>query len=290
MAEPIISVKTCTRCRIEKPRAHFYKQGQGLTTRCRECLRDLARRQGAGEDVRIRPRNRTFVDPMNGELLRSCRVCKQIKQPSEFYPRSFKSPHLQSQCSECSKMEATSRRNANPEQARAIARRSYHRDLDKSRAYGRAAQAKRPADIRKAEQRAYHQANPHIAHNRYQRDKEKHKAQCAAWRKANRKKVNAYATARRARQLGAAIVEHVTRDEIIARDGSVCYLCGRTLRYNEVTLDHVVSIARGGDHAAYNLKIACGSCNSAKFSLMLEEFLAKKERIRGRSDCLSLHK
>lgn len=67
------------------------------------------------------------------------------------------------------------------------------------------------------------------------------------------------------------VVEYVERDTIIARDDSTCYLCGRLLAGNEIHIDHVVPISRGGTHTADNLRVACQPCNNRKYNKLLEE-------------------
>ena len=51
------------------------------------------------------------------------------------------------------------------------------------------------------------------------------------------------------------------RQELIDRDGSYCYMCGKHLRFQEVTLDHVVAKKDGGGNQINNLKVACYTCN-----------------------------
>lgn len=84
------------------------------------------------------------------------------------------------------------------------------------------------------------------------------------WRKKNPYKVAEQIARRRALKKNAPIVEHVDRAAIIARDESTCYICGQKLEGRQVTLDHVIPLAKGGSHKADNLKVACRSCNSRK--------------------------
>ena len=63
-------------------------------------------------------------------------------------------------------------------------------------------------------------------------------------------------------------VEPVSRHDIIVRDASTCYLCGRLLTADEVHLDHVIPLARGGAHTADNLRVACAPCNQSKGATM----------------------
>jgi len=70
--------------------------------------------------------------------------------------------------------------------------------------------------------------------------------------------------ARRAR-LNNTIVEPINRQTIIERDNRTCHLCGTThLADNEIHIDHVIPLARGGEHTERNLKVACAQCNLRK--------------------------
>lgn len=70
--------------------------------------------------------------------------------------------------------------------------------------------------------------------------------------------------ARRARIKASPIVERVDRSLIVLRDKSICYICKKLLKTNEVTLDHVIPLAKGGHHSYLNLRVACRPCNSRK--------------------------
>ncbi|NJK62009.1 MAG: HNH endonuclease [Synechococcaceae cyanobacterium SM2_3_1] len=56
-------------------------------------------------------------------------------------------------------------------------------------------------------------------------------------------------------------VPPVTRREVAKRDGGRCQYCGCT---NNMTLDHVVPLSRGGVHRWENVVLACESCNQRK--------------------------
>jgi len=70
--------------------------------------------------------------------------------------------------------------------------------------------------------------------------------------------------ARRARKAAAPVVEPIRRAMVVERDASTCYLCGKVLTDAEITLDHVIPLARGGNHTEANLRVACRPCNSRK--------------------------
>ena len=43
-----------------------------------------------------------------------------------------------------------------------------------------------------------------------------------------------------------------------------CYYCGACIRGKDAHVDHVVSLAKGGNHAVENLAACCRSCNQSK--------------------------
>jgi 5-methylcytosine-specific restriction endonuclease McrA len=77
---------------------------------------------------------------------------------------------------------------------------------------------------------------------------------------------------RRALELSCEIIVPYSRKEIIKRDGSDCYLCGKTLTLDKITLDHVLPLTRNGNDKPENIKIACKSCNSSKSNKTLTEY------------------
>jgi 5-methylcytosine-specific restriction endonuclease McrA len=51
---------------------------------------------------------------------------------------------------------------------------------------------------------------------------------------------------------------------IFLRDHSTCQYCGKIFGRNQLTLDHVVPLARGGKSQPGNVVPACKSCNREK--------------------------
>lgn len=56
---------------------------------------------------------------------------------------------------------------------------------------------------------------------------------------------------------------------ILERDGAICCYCGST---DDLTIDHVTPLARGGSNDLANLVVACRICNSSKGARLLEEW------------------
>lgn len=73
-------------------------------------------------------------------------------------------------------------------------------------------------------------------------------------------------------RLKNATIEKFLDVEIFRRDGWRCQICGAPTPESRIgtnhpkapTLDHVVALANGGDHARANVQCACRACNSIK--------------------------
>jgi len=63
------------------------------------------------------------------------------------------------------------------------------------------------------------------------------------------------------RRRGFALVRSESYAAVAARDGEKCATCGRT---DNLTVDHVLAIAKGGSNDIDNLQLLCRSCNSHK--------------------------
>ena len=56
----------------------------------------------------------------------------------------------------------------------------------------------------------------------------------------------------------------LNRRNIFARDENRCQYCGRRFPTNELSLDHVVPVSRGGETSWENLVCSCTECNKRK--------------------------
>ena len=69
---------------------------------------------------------------------------------------------------------------------------------------------------------------------------------------------------RQARARGATVVEKFTRADVYERDGGRCHLCGEPVDPARWDIDHLVPIARGGQHTFDNVAVAHPSCNGKR--------------------------
>lgn len=63
----------------------------------------------------------------------------------------------------------------------------------------------------------------------------------------------------------------IIRQRIFERDDFTCAYCGA--RGVKLECDHIVPVARGGNHEDENLTTSCKPCNRAKAAKALEEWL-----------------
>ena len=73
-----------------------------------------------------------------------------------------------------------------------------------------------------------------------------------------------------------------SRHKIFERDSYKCAYCDKQLTRFTATLDHVTPVSAGGDNSYDNVITACLQCNSQKTGKPLGDFLADRDRQRGR--------
>jgi 5-methylcytosine-specific restriction endonuclease McrA len=65
----------------------------------------------------------------------------------------------------------------------------------------------------------------------------------------------------------------LNRQQIFERDEFRCVYCGELFPAEELTVDHVQPLVRGGDNSGGNLVTACKGCNTRKGNRRLHAFL-----------------
>lgn len=97
------------------------------------------------------------------------------------------------------------------------------------------------------------------------------KAILARWRKANPDKKREHDHRRRA-LLAGCIVSDFTAAQwraLIEQYGNRCAYCGK--KHDKLQQDHVLALARGGNHTMSNIVPACKPCNAKKKDRTLDE-------------------
>lgn len=84
-----------------------------------------------------------------------------------------------------------------------------------------------------------------------------------AYRKANPDKVREFTQRREGRKLGRLASGTIPR--LLVAQKRKCAICRKSIRRG-YHVDHIVPLARGGQHAASNVQLLCAPCNLAKHS------------------------
>ncbi len=233
--------------------------GCGLKSYCKDC--DKVRYPyKPRENPKVQPKQHIF-DIFTREELRQCsQCCMWSGLPNYFMHGRFRS----NLCKPCERANARERARVNVEEHVAAAKRWAAANPEKIKArravYNQRWALKDPSRL----------ITRRIRLRDYMRVKSKTPEYLAQQRDWSARNGNgAEKRARRRALMMGATVDRVERWAIIKRDKRICYLCGKHLLWREVTLDHVIPLARGGSHTAANLRVACGPCNFSKQDRLL---------------------
>lgn len=73
-----------------------------------------------------------------------------------------------------------------------------------------------------------------------------------------------------------AILQHRRRKEfakeLLRKHGPYCAICGKRLKKNEITIDHIIPLSKGGADIIQNMQLACLPCNSRKSDNLPSDF------------------
>lgn len=233
-----------------------------------------------------------------------CHVCNATKPLADFGINRALTDGRQNVCRPCINARRRSYYAANPERGRAYATRyraenpekviksrkaHYRRNAAFYRQRARddyrsntdwhkerhRAWLQRRRDHVMAYQRAYNESHRVIKNERTRiRRAAMPPEQRYRWQRAHPDRCADARARNRARRQQCPRIDRIDRPAIIRRDASTCYLCGRVLNRSEITLDHVVPLARGGTHTDDNLRVCCTACNSRKGTRLLSELAA----------------
>lgn len=191
--------------------------------------------------------------------MKRCTKCGEEKPLEDFPVRNDHSlDGRHTECRDCRRaykrkwMQA--KRKANPEWAREVDKRWREENPEAARARDRRFKEKN-GDLIRQRNRERRRANPEPA-----------RASHARWRERNREQELLRLANRRALLRNATDETKAFIGELLSRP---CDYCGAT---ENITIDHVVPLSRGGKHEADNLAPACLSCNSSKNDRLLSEW------------------
>jgi 5-methylcytosine-specific restriction endonuclease McrA len=169
-------------------------------------------------------------------------------------------------CDECRAANTAYKRSwGDPEKKREYYRKRYEANRDEMLEYFRNRYATNPDVAGKTRENA---------RKRYEADPEKWMEEGRKWRATNPDKVRAYSLkgqqTRRARKL-SAFVEDVDPQVVFERDSWTCHICGEAISTDlshpdpmSASLDHIIPLAKGGEHSYANSGTSHLRCNQRK--------------------------
>ncbi len=237
---------------------------------------------------------RTYGDPTARVLrertgVRSCARCGRTPDQVEFRRDKRVKDGLGAYCLPCGRdynaeisdarraaYRATERRKyaEHPEPRRAKNRLWLEANREAVRERHRLKQRFYPCYAKRGEyKRRWAQRNPDYWVNWYAANRSVRRQRAADWRAKNKDRIAAYSAQRRARKQGGRLrAELVERRAIWSRDGGICQLCALPVAFDEMHMDHVIPLIRGGPHTFDNLQTTHPRCNLRKNRRILPRF------------------
>lgn len=129
----------------------------------------------------------------------------------------------------------------------------------------------RNKEKQRAQMAAYQAANPERAREYRKENRERRVRQTLEWRQANRDRSREHSRRAKTKRRGCTPTEEANEYDRILRLDPCCY-CGAPTEQ----VDHIVPIVRGGGGDWDNLTAACTRCNASKGAKPLLHFLLEQ--------------
>jgi 5-methylcytosine-specific restriction endonuclease McrA len=180
-------------------------------------------------------------------------------------------------CQQCAIERVIKWQRDNPEQANAKSAKWAKANPEKVAARLKRWEEAHPGAA-KARVAKYRDKNPEICRQRsrdhYSANREELIQKKLAYAKANPDIINAIVAKRRAKKVGAEGYYDKKEVAILLERQSCLCLCGKvTFSGGNHTVDHYISLSRGGSNNITNLQLLCKPCNSQKGVKTMEEWL-----------------
>lgn len=281
--------KRCARCKQSKsPDAFGVSRScrDGLNPYCKECVRALSReryhrlRPAAGYAAISMPERAA----LRAQGLKRCAGCTHSLVMGAFGPWTYGADGLYPYCRDCVRTQNARRYAADPQTARAQARRRYWRHRETTLRRLRDAYARDPSVVLVRNRAQYRKHRPkRLAYRR--RYAAAHgsavSASIQAWRRRNPEAILAHNHARRARERRSA-GRWTAKDIALIYEAQRgrCAYCLSALEggYHR---DHVVPLSQpGASNWPWNIALSCQPCNNRKKDTSAGQFFARLIRER----------
>jgi 5-methylcytosine-specific restriction endonuclease McrA len=198
--------------------------------------------------------------------LRLCNKCKEHKPLSDFSKKKKGPGGFNWNCKACLSADYYAKLAEDPDR------------LEKNRQRQRNWRAANPDKVVVYSKHSIEwvKSNPEYTKQWYQKNKQLRDAMNTRWRKKNPHKVREYARQRRASKRGFGNFKILDK-ELKRLKQQPCFYCGSR---ENITIDHVIPLSRGGYDSIGNILPACLSCNSQKNSRFIMEYRTGKSAPR----------
>jgi len=236
---PLFPVRVCTKCHAPKSLDDYYianKKTGALYSWCKECHAAINKAAYTPHPLQPKPLPESKV----------CASCTLLLPIDAFSKRGRGESGVRSECRDCRRVKKAAYRAAHLDAVRASGRSYYAANAEACGARIRQSIGKNPT---------------------------KYQAIHSDWKRRNKAAVNASTHKRRARLTGnRGWWTAADWERIKARQAWRCLMCGRQEVTDGITLcaDHVVPLDKGGWNIAANLQGLCFSCNSLKYTRVLD--------------------
>jgi 5-methylcytosine-specific restriction endonuclease McrA len=192
--------------------------------------------------------------------VKKCSKCGKEKSHSDFYKNKSTSDGFHGQCKLCMSANKKLWLKKYPEKNRAQSKKWASENAEKQREVRRKATAKYHK-VHKGEPEYEQKQSKYSSVSRVRRA-EYNKSYMENWSKRNRELINQYSRNRRARKRAAeGTISLDVWNRALEFYGNKCLRC---FTLENITLDHVIPLSKGGANKIENAQPLCFSCNAKK--------------------------
>lgn len=193
---------------------------------------------------------------------KTCTKCGQTLPLDAFSPKPNGRPGLRSECKPCRAAYTRQWTKNNPEKKQAWQKNRSAESIERKKASDKKWRIANKQRVRK-NQILWEKKNPNKTRAIKQR-----------WAIKNYAARRAILLRYRARKAETQIFV-IKKAEMEKIYNSSCFFCSST---NQIEADHIIPLARNGNHSVGNLMAVCRSCNASKSSKTIMEFRIWKQR------------